>query len=190
MVHGSPWDEDYYIFSERHAINAFQRSDKRLIFFGHTHIPVIWSLDDNVLEGEAIPDDGYEYYLEEGKRLPLNDGIEQPDAGMPCGKPSNSWLATCLPEIKSCILGIYLSLIPFNIKTGRSQSAAKTVASAGCLSSLTSSKWLGMLRFRKHRSHTLGYPIQPVWLVDDVRRKILKGQIDGVSSQFSCNTHF
>lgn len=84
IVHGSPWDEEFYIFSHRHALNAFQHSDKKLIFFGHTHIPVIWSLGDDILEGEAVTNDQYEYSLEEGKRYLINPGsVGQPRDGNP-----------------------------------------------------------------------------------------------------------
>ncbi len=79
IMHGAPWDEDYYIFMWRHAWAAFQRSDRKLSFFGHTHVPVIWTLDGETLEGEAIPDVYYEYSLEESKRYLINPGsVGQP----------------------------------------------------------------------------------------------------------------
>lgn len=79
IVHGSPWDEDYYIFSWREAAAAFERSDGRIIFFGHTHVPAIWSLDGSNLEGEGITDDSHEYLLEEDKRYLINPGsVGQP----------------------------------------------------------------------------------------------------------------
>jgi predicted phosphodiesterase len=79
IVHGSPWDEDYYIFNWREALFAFQRSDKQFIFFGHTHIPVIWSLDKDDLTGEGIPDEHYEQSLDGGNRYLINPGsVGQP----------------------------------------------------------------------------------------------------------------
>ena len=82
IAHGSPWDEDFYIFSERHALYALHRSAKSIIFFGHTHIPVIWSFDGNILEGEDITDDSYEYPLDKDKRYLINPGsVGQPRDG-------------------------------------------------------------------------------------------------------------
>ena len=84
IVHGSPWDEDYYILEWREALGAFQRSDKDLILFGHTHVPVIWSLDDDELNGDGIPDKEYEHSLEEGTRYLINPGsVGQPRDGNP-----------------------------------------------------------------------------------------------------------
>ena len=79
IVHGSPWDEDYYIFDWQEALTAFQRSEKRLIFFGHTHIPVIWSFNDAELDGEVIPEGFDELRLEENRRYLINPGsVGQP----------------------------------------------------------------------------------------------------------------
>jgi len=80
VVHGAPWDEDYYIFQWWQAQAVLQRTDKQLTFFGHTHVPVIWmSEDDGELRGEAIPDEYYEHSLEEDKRYLINPGsVGQP----------------------------------------------------------------------------------------------------------------
>jgi predicted phosphodiesterase len=84
IIHGAPWDEDYYIFQWWQAQAAFQRSDKRLIFFGHTHVPVIWTLNDRELRGEAVPDEHCEYPLEESRRYLINPGsVGQPRDGNP-----------------------------------------------------------------------------------------------------------
>ena len=79
IVHGAPWHEDYYIFQWREAYAALQRSDKALIFFGHTHIPIIWTLGDGMIGGQGITDGKYEYPLEKGKRYLINPGsVGQP----------------------------------------------------------------------------------------------------------------
>jgi len=79
IVHGSPWDEDYYIFHHLQALAAFRRSDGWLTFFGHTHIPAIWTFGNNELRGEAIPDENYELSLEKDKRYLINPGaVGQP----------------------------------------------------------------------------------------------------------------
>ena len=37
LVHGSPFDEDEYIFDSLGAVQAFQSADAPLVFFGHSH---------------------------------------------------------------------------------------------------------------------------------------------------------
>jgi predicted phosphodiesterase len=37
LVHGSPFDEDEYIFDTMGAVQAFQSADASLVFFGHSH---------------------------------------------------------------------------------------------------------------------------------------------------------
>ena len=37
LVHGSPFDEDEYIFDTVGAVQAFQSADASLVFFGHSH---------------------------------------------------------------------------------------------------------------------------------------------------------
>jgi len=84
IVHGAPWDEEYYIFQWQQAHNAIQRSDRQITFFGHTHIPVIWALEDDTITGEAIFDGLSEYSLEENKKYLINPGsIGQPRDGNP-----------------------------------------------------------------------------------------------------------
>ena len=84
IVHGAPWDEEYYIFQWQQAYNAIQRSDRQITFFGHTHIPVIWDLEGDTITGEAIFDGLPEYSLEENKKYLINPGsIGQPRDGNP-----------------------------------------------------------------------------------------------------------
>jgi len=45
LCHGSPHDEDEYVFHEHHAAQVFALDDAPVIFYGHTHLPVIFSQD-------------------------------------------------------------------------------------------------------------------------------------------------
>jgi predicted phosphodiesterase len=95
IVHGAPWDEDYYIFQWWQAQAALQRTEKQLTFFGHTHVPVIWTFgDDDELRGEAIPDKYYEYPLEENKRYLINPG----SVGQPRDQNAKAALATLVTD--------------------------------------------------------------------------------------------
>src|SRR6266851_3098509 len=40
ICHGSPFDEDAYIFDELDAVRALKVSTRQLCLFGHTHYPV------------------------------------------------------------------------------------------------------------------------------------------------------
>jgi predicted phosphodiesterase len=45
LCHGSPHDEDEYVFNEHHAAQVFQHHDAPVILYGHTHLPVVFSMD-------------------------------------------------------------------------------------------------------------------------------------------------
>ena len=44
ICHGSPFDEDAYIFDELDAVRALKVSTRTLCLFGHTHYPVTFEL--------------------------------------------------------------------------------------------------------------------------------------------------
>jgi diadenosine tetraphosphatase ApaH/serine/threonine PP2A family protein phosphatase len=44
ICHGSPFDEDAYIFDELDAVRALKASTRPLCLFGHTHFPVAFEL--------------------------------------------------------------------------------------------------------------------------------------------------
>ena len=60
VCHGAPHDEDEYVFHDGHAQQVFDRTDARVILFGHTHLPVIFAMDrwhrvfGGVVTGETI----------------------------------------------------------------------------------------------------------------------------------------
>lgn len=59
ICHGSPFDEDQYIFDGGDARRALEATDRSLCLFGHTHLPVIFSRNGTVFEGlvpEGDPD--------------------------------------------------------------------------------------------------------------------------------------
>ncbi len=45
-AHGSPGDEDTYLLGQREVGEAFECFDGPLCFFGHTHLPGCWELDE------------------------------------------------------------------------------------------------------------------------------------------------
>jgi diadenosine tetraphosphatase ApaH/serine/threonine PP2A family protein phosphatase len=50
ICHGSPFDEDAYIFDELDALRALKVSARPLCLFGHTHYPVTFELSANAFQ--------------------------------------------------------------------------------------------------------------------------------------------
>lgn len=87
LVHGAVTDEDDYIFTEADADENFRLTEKHLTFFGHSHFPVVFSLDD---EGNSVLAPSYEFdeftavRCDAGKKLFVNPGsVGQPRDGDP-----------------------------------------------------------------------------------------------------------
>ncbi len=51
ICHGSPYDEDAYIFDELDAIRGLKSSQRPLCLFGHTHYPVTFELAGSTFHG-------------------------------------------------------------------------------------------------------------------------------------------
>lgn len=74
ISHGTPIDEDAYIFSDYDAYEIFQALDFQICFFGHTHLPVIYAVNNQRLytfrpNGEKIKVDlveGFKYLINPG----------------------------------------------------------------------------------------------------------------------------
>jgi predicted phosphodiesterase len=50
ICHGSPEDEDLYIFNDRDALRALSAAVRQISLFGHTHLPIVVRLVDGTLE--------------------------------------------------------------------------------------------------------------------------------------------
>jgi predicted phosphodiesterase len=50
IMHGANYDEEYYIFNYGDALRAFNESKSDILFYGHTHLPVIWFYDEQEAE--------------------------------------------------------------------------------------------------------------------------------------------
>jgi predicted phosphodiesterase len=79
ICHGSPFDEDYYIFGEFDAAEAFRHIQTPICLFGHTHFPFVYSEKDGVVEGTFIEGNPVEVRLEKDVRYLINPGsVGQP----------------------------------------------------------------------------------------------------------------
>jgi len=56
VCHGSPGDEDEYIFDGADAAMAFDRVTRPVCLFGHTHLPVVFALERSRIEAH-LPDE-------------------------------------------------------------------------------------------------------------------------------------
>ena len=69
ICHGSPYDEDAYIFDELDALRAIRAATRPLCLFGHTHYPVTFALADGALVGNGPSG-------EAASRLTLQDDVK------------------------------------------------------------------------------------------------------------------
>ena len=85
ICHGSPFDEDAYIFDELDAMRALKVSTRPLCLFGHTHYPITFELSGDFLASIG-PSDARETTLDlrpESKYLVNPGSVGQPRDGDP-----------------------------------------------------------------------------------------------------------
>lgn len=79
ICHGTPFDEDAYIFGEFDAAEAFLHVKTQICFFGHTHFPYIYSEKNGLVQGIYITEKVKEFKLEQNTRYLINPGsVGQP----------------------------------------------------------------------------------------------------------------
>jgi diadenosine tetraphosphatase ApaH/serine/threonine PP2A family protein phosphatase len=85
ICHGSPFDEDAYIFDELDAVRALKVSTRPLCLFGHTHYPVTFELSDQSFDSvgsAAAPE--MRIQMKPGSKYLVNPGsVGQPRDGDP-----------------------------------------------------------------------------------------------------------
>lgn len=54
ICHGSPFDEDAYVFDELDALRALRAARRPVCLFGHTHVPVIFQLTEEDEQLEVV----------------------------------------------------------------------------------------------------------------------------------------
>jgi diadenosine tetraphosphatase ApaH/serine/threonine PP2A family protein phosphatase len=85
ICHGSPFDEDAYIFDELDAVRALKVSARPLCLFGHTHYPVTFELSNesfDSVDAASAPEMVIE--MKPGSKYLVNPGsVGQPRDGDP-----------------------------------------------------------------------------------------------------------
>ncbi len=85
ICHGSPFDEDHYIFDAEDARRALEAGDRQLCLFGHTHLPVVFRRAGTMYDG-FLPEGDADttLTLQDGVRYVINPGsVGQPRDGDP-----------------------------------------------------------------------------------------------------------
>jgi predicted phosphodiesterase len=84
ICHGSPFDEDHYIFDGNDARRALDACKRALCLFGHTHLPVIFSEEAGQLSGIVPELAVHDVRIQNGVRFLVNVGsVGQPRDGDP-----------------------------------------------------------------------------------------------------------
>ncbi|MCC7123714.1 MAG: metallophosphoesterase family protein [Acidobacteria bacterium] len=85
VCHGTPYDEDAYVFDDLDALRSLHAAKRPLCLFGHTHVQVAYSLTRNQFAVETTtPARPFELALAEGSRYLVNPGsVGQPRDGDP-----------------------------------------------------------------------------------------------------------
>jgi predicted phosphodiesterase len=85
ICHGTPFDEDHYVFDADDAMRALEASSRPVCLFGHTHLPVIFRLDGGDFDGFVpAPDSPTRVPLARDVRYLVNPGsVGQPRDGNP-----------------------------------------------------------------------------------------------------------
>lgn len=84
ISHGTPIDEDAYIFGEIEALNVFRQTEFPICFFGHSHFPVIFALSPDAITTILTVAPSFRFKLREGIRYLINPGsVGQPRDGNP-----------------------------------------------------------------------------------------------------------
>jgi predicted phosphodiesterase len=84
IAHGTPVDEDAYIFGEIEALNVFRMTPYPVCFFGHSHFPVVFALSTESITTMLTRGQTFRLKLEKGVRYLINPGsVGQPRDGCP-----------------------------------------------------------------------------------------------------------
>ena len=86
ICHGTPFDEDVYLFDDLDALRAFEAANRPVCLFGHTHVAVGFRYADSTLEIVAGPGDTADLTLDftPDARYLINAGsVGQPRDGDP-----------------------------------------------------------------------------------------------------------
>ncbi|HUJ15368.1 MAG TPA: metallophosphoesterase family protein [Thermoanaerobaculia bacterium] len=115
LCHGSPHDEDEYVFNEFHAEQIFASTDAPIVLYGHTHLPVMFSIDAHGnVSGFAVRDEAM-FRLDPARRYLINPGS--------VGQPRDRNPRASFAIVDSSKMTAQFFRVPYNI--GKAQSAIR-----------------------------------------------------------------
>jgi diadenosine tetraphosphatase ApaH/serine/threonine PP2A family protein phosphatase len=84
ICHGSPFDEDVYIFDDLDARRAINATERPLCLFGHTHVPAVFRFDTELKSIGPPRGARYRLPIDAGAKYLVNCGaVGQPRDGDP-----------------------------------------------------------------------------------------------------------
>jgi len=85
ICHGTPYDEDTYVFDELDALRSLETSRRPVCLFGHTHVPLVCLSGGNGLEVQPLESEGADVVtvLPDHKYLINPGSVGQPRDGDP-----------------------------------------------------------------------------------------------------------
>ena len=130
ICHGSVVNEDTYMFSDFDAYEAFENTDFKVCFFGHTHIPCIFQRDSRGVEVYPLKEDETEIELDPDSRYLINPG----SVGQPRNRVPKACFAEYYPEKRKLI---------FRRVEYDKEAAAEKIRNAGLPSNLANRLLIG-----------------------------------------------
>ena len=119
IAHGSPMDEDAYLLHIREISRAFDAFEGQLCFFGHTHLPGCFELNESLGQLNWIcPEPGVWFQLQPRCRYLVNPG----SVGQPRDRDPRVSFMTFDPK-RRCLR---LHRLPYDVK-----GAARAILAAG-----------------------------------------------------------
>lgn len=114
--HGSPLDEDAYIFSDFDASMNFVHMNRLapgidLCFFGHSHIPSVFTLEPDGIRVEAIRAGRARLSLDPGKKYLVNPGS--------VGQPRDRNTRASYAVFDSDERVVYFDRVPYDVRAAR-----------------------------------------------------------------------
>lgn len=107
LCHGSPHDEDEYVFNEYHAAQILALYPSRIILYGHTHLPVIFSMDEGMrVRGQAVREECV-IKLDRSKRYLINPGS--------VGQPRDRNPASSFAILDSTKMTVQFFRVPYDV---------------------------------------------------------------------------
>jgi diadenosine tetraphosphatase ApaH/serine/threonine PP2A family protein phosphatase len=117
ICHGSPDDEDEYIFEHVDAIDALRASTQQVCFFGHTHVAIAYWLSasdfDVIVASPAEPET--RIHIEPDRRYLINPGS--------VGQPRDGDARAAFATFDSEIMDVVLYRVPYDVGTAQSKIA-------------------------------------------------------------------